>query len=872
MSALLNNGKDLDLVPVFERHARAILKGYRIAILKFLSSGHIFLNGYQIEDIQREILRQNSIAPMKLIPSKNFWIDLYAEISGHEQNQVYWNKSLAEWATERALDELLDSGLLQKEGLGDRVFYKLVEHDDPALTAVEKRQRVLMRVARTALGPEAGKDEVLKLKDFIDISRGVYQPYSTLDGSLVDSSGKILYAVIYPTHVEWRDGVYSMRSAEYVVVKSSGACVMGQAFSRQFKDAVLEINGSSFAQRRLSMNLFKVSKSGKPFSTDYQIFPQTRMVSLFNKKKCDLTYVGGGRGVAQYLGLNPERGYSIAYALRPRNLMSRQSKKKIDSTTMLVGRLLSAFAKTKNYGRAVFVPRTFQVGNWNTLFPHPAAGENDRPAKGISYAVAGERRRQFVLTHPFFAHLIFREEQVNVDNAPRHTRRYLLNAIDRGEEITRLVAELTALPVSKVRRLRGVHWQRLTSRSNDGLRGMESHISYSMAEAIVKTAPDHIMNTSDRFFMSESQDSLMFRRFMALAPMEAMPRSRWDWVALCGLFHSIKAVHQRFVIDSVQCVIGLLRANAWSYRKAIASLGENNLFAISHSADALEWLCGTLSSLVEPYRKGLRKTQKNWYSSTLRFFVGNIEKMTPLDWIRVSNQWHERDAQFRHDVKSVFMGEGQTVNLEKWEPLTPEVSFETSGGTKARWLLTTRELETEGLEMHHCVGGYTSQCLFGQSHILSLSYTDGSRSTLEVRVIPSRDNNEGEKKRPWNILEIQNQAPYNKEPTPLALQETKKILSHLRQTISDERLSELHELSRIRVQASQKQRGYHHPTAFAPNDEQAERLLEIIRPYLHKKHRRIGLNELRASVVMPQETVVPFPEGRDNLEADEIMF
>jgi hypothetical protein len=85
-------------------------------------------------------------------------------------------------------------------------------------------------------------------------------------------------------------------------------------------------------------------------------------------------------------------------------------------------------------------------------------------------------------------------------------------------------------------------------------------------------------------------------------------------------------------------------------------------------------------------------------------------------------------------------------------------------------LTTDEQLRTEGKEMQHCVGGYSSQCMLGRHHIIAINTLAGERSTLELS---SRSDN----KDAFGIM--QNLSTRNSDPCKKITKATDKLLYQL---------------------------------------------------------------------------------------------
>jgi hypothetical protein len=116
--------------------------------------------------------------------------------------------------------------------------------------------------------------------------------------------------------------------------------------------------------------------------------------------------------------------------------------------------------------------------------------------------------------------------------------------------------------------------------------------------------------------------------------------------------------------------------------------------------------------------------------------------------LQASRSWHEVVG------KLGFLG---SLKLQMWPALSEPV--EAPNGLQLVPLTSSSELVAEGNLMSHCVGGYTSKCLSGDSHILSIRDPEGKHlSTLQLV-------QEGRM-----VLNAQNKAFANKAPSQAASQ------------------------------------------------------------------------------------------------------
>jgi hypothetical protein len=113
--------------------------------------------------------------------------------------------------------------------------------------------------------------------------------------------------------------------------------------------------------------------------------------------------------------------------------------------------------------------------------------------------------------------------------------------------------------------------------------------------------------------------------------------------------------------------------------------------------------------------------------------VRKLLKNVPIETIvAFSNEWHKpgRTAQ---------LNKAKTFSDSSWEPIFPNPIMYADGPNRpitAVPLITTDDLKEEGDKLTHCVGGYTSDCLIGNSHIISLRDEQGTPlSTIELHLL-----------------------------------------------------------------------------------------------------------------------------------------
>lgn len=106
------------------------------------------------------------------------------------------------------------------------------------------------------------------------------------------------------------------------------------------------------------------------------------------------------------------------------------------------------------------------------------------------------------------------------------------------------------------------------------------------------------------------------------------------------------------------------------------------------------------------------------------------EQLTLPQWIALSEHHHKPQTQ-------IELGHAKDYGGIAWLPLTEKHVVDHQGETISFVpLVNPRELQYEGAMLEHCVGGYTPQCAFGNSHIISLRNKNGeSLSTVELQLV-----------------------------------------------------------------------------------------------------------------------------------------
>jgi len=161
--------------------------------------------------------------------------------------------------------------------------------------------------------------------------------------------------------------------------------------------------------------------------------------------------------------------------------------------------------------------------------------------------------------------------------------------------------------------------------------------------------------------------------------------------------------------------------------------------------------------------------------------------------IELSDHWHNPGTEAR-------LNKAKTFSSQKWEPLlTDSIIYEHERGPITIMSLTSSgELKQEGEDLAHCVGGYTSDCLMNNSHILSLRDEGGTPlSTIEFHLLRGNgDNNnsrvvniEGETR--YHLVRNQHYGYRNRTPPQQCSDVEKKFFNEIRSGKVKVNLSEL---------------------------------------------------------------------------------
>lgn len=100
------------------------------------------------------------------------------------------------------------------------------------------------------------------------------------------------------------------------------------------------------------------------------------------------------------------------------------------------------------------------------------------------------------------------------------------------------------------------------------------------------------------------------------------------------------------------------------------------------------------------------------------------------DIIEASARWHRDNRQFSAKICSVSINKDDQPRPLSWLPLSPPMTA--PNGILCKPLTTPAELKIQHEHQAHCVDGYSSSCLYGTSHIISLEKGE-ILTTVELR-------------------------------------------------------------------------------------------------------------------------------------------
>ena len=254
----------------------------------------------------------------------------------------------------------------------------------------------------------------------------------------------------------------------------------------------------------------------------------------------------------------------------------------------------------------------------------------------------------------------------------------ICRAVDRGDELVRAIASEFFVSPATVRHLRGVPW----SIAMDRRLGEEMYLLGSLE----------------------------------FIPQENRPRDETEWITLWTLIDSLAFVP----LGPMGHVL-----------RDLCRRGYDNAFqlAMDYSGNDLNRLSDfhDYFMFVQRWAEALLDDLGTSHDSAAVFLSGYG---FPALW-RQSEEWHK--AVLDPAIASI-----QSLHEVHWPSLLPE-PFRTEGLIVTS-LCSASELLAEGRGMKHCVASYTSRCLSGESHILSIRTANGTRhSTVEISLTEAQN-------------------------------------------------------------------------------------------------------------------------------------
>ncbi len=259
-------------------------------------------------------------------------------------------------------------------------------------------------------------------------------------------------------------------------------------------------------------------------------------------------------------------------------------------------------------------------------------------------------------------------------------------------------------------------------------------------------------------------------RWIGATPKNWMPHSRKDWAA----FHVTQENLDSYVPFSGKSRADITRETRGEWQKMAAVFADNPAMTLRDMANDL-YKRLFLPTLAERYSRAIEeadsgKPGKNEIHASMdpisqaekiimKEIVGDKSILKVMD---LNARWHRGIAHLDEQLCTVLRD-------ENWPALSDP---QTHQGLLIRPLTMAQELRSEGARMNHCVGGYTSSCAYGNSHILSIAEADGKAlSTVELQ----------ETNDPKNPLKIRQHYGYrNTPPGPHADKAIKWYMNQIR--------------------------------------------------------------------------------------------
>lgn len=237
-------------------------------------------------------------------------------------------------------------------------------------------------------------------------------------------------------------------------------------------------------------------------------------------------------------------------------------------------------------------------------------------------------------------------------------------------------------------------------------------------------------------------------RWVGSLPPERFPRGRENWEMFGYMVREAYAVADALPKAARQARRIYLEESVSKWLVRISRLGfvaaaeqfRRRFHGVSSLADAKDMV-----SVL------LRMNEIDEISNTCLIEVSTmLAGYSPAEWQKFSNTWH---ARLHVERKAVSI---EDEILSSWASIAPPMRLV---NVDIMPLLSDRDLDCEGTEMHHCVGGYDIRCAFDREQVFSLrgkSWED--RSTLHVGYHPDADSHD-------RISIIQHRGSHNATPT-----------------------------------------------------------------------------------------------------------
>ena len=343
-----------------------------------------------------------------------------------------------------------------------------------------------------------------------------------------------------------------------------------------------------------------------------------------------------------------------------------------------------------------------------------------------------KRRLQASAAFPIFSHRLPKLEAV----------------IDEGLPLTPALCEITGFTPIVLRRLVGMTWQRLGGHH------------YAM--------------------IADADPQRPLPMLLQQVPGDRIPKSRQEWIDI-GVAAGFFARNGGFPAqDNTVAAAG----QDWSSFAQLVHKGLGD--GISDMAKHLRMACTGImpgSTMLMTHFD----TDIGWTSdSYARAILSQLGKQGGSKQLAEFNhRWHATQP-WRTAAQRMIRRDILGDDLLSWKPLTRK-PFSSQNGT-VTWLTDEDLLATEGLQLRHCVGSYSYNCLSGFTHIGSVADKDGNRSTIEILI-----NEDGKPE------VVQHRAIWNSEPTDTAKDLANDFISSVAQRKT--RIAKPKKASRARMSA-----------------------------------------------------------------------